>query len=245
MNKTFYRWLLVSLAAHIIILSAVKSRMMTGLAIPGSQPALLDVILIPTPDSIPLPVVIPPRLITPPVQPSAPSLPVGGVPTQGLRESPNRGVTGMIGTTRPSAQPAPRNPLPAVAPSTITSSTGAKATPTGNDQGSGSQATGPVTPDSGGPTYGATVKGYYRPILSKEAQNLNEEGTVVISLAISATGAVTDVEFISKTPYADLNNAAMRAAKKLRYAPAMQQGLPAASSDTVTYTFKDGQATVH
>jgi TonB family protein len=242
----FYFWLLISLVAHIIFFATVRYPAMAARAVSGSKPELMQVFLVAppvTPQDRTV-VVIPPKPIPPPI-PTNTALPRSDQPTPGLLHSPYRGTTGAIGTTQPNMRTA-RTGKPAAAPKIMTASTGQGKAPTGTANGKGTQGTGPDQGDSGGPTYGATVQGYLpRPQYSKDDANLQYEGKVVISVAFNAAGQVTSAEFSSKCPYKSLNANALAAARKIHnYKAGMIHGMASGGSDTLTYTFKDGQVYV-
>jgi TonB family protein len=246
MSRLFYLWLLISLAAHIIFFATVRYPALAARAVTGSKPELMQVFLVAppvTPQDRTV-VVIPPKPIPPPIRLNE-ALPRSNQPTPGLLRSPYRGMTGAIGTTHPDVRTA-RIGRPAAAPRMMTSLTGQGVVPTGTANGTGTQASGPDTGDSGGPTYGATVQGYLpRPRYSKDDANLQYEGTVVISVAFNASGQVTSAEFSKKCPYKSLNANALAAARKIHnYKAGMIHGMASGGSDTLTYTFKDGQVFV-
>ena len=247
MNRSFYLWLLISLLANSVMFAVMKHHLLTAMVIPGDKPAIMDVFMVApaTPEEQPLDVILA-RPIPAPAQPFDPALPASDQPSAGLRHSPFIGSTGAIGTTHPNNLPAPPGQAPGAAPAMMTSPTGQDTVPVGSDHGIGSQPVGADTPDAGGRSYGATVQGHKSlpRYDTKTADNLHEEATVVVSVSIDATGHVTDVQLSRRSPYTDLNAAALRAARAVHYIPAMQHGMPAASSDTTTYIFHGGIPTV-
>jgi TonB family protein len=70
----------------------------------------------------------------------------------------------------------------------------------------------------------------------KEAQANDVDGVVVINLVLSSSGKVMNVE-VAKGLSVGQNNAAIRAAKQIKFIPAVKDGEPVAQSLTVEYPF--------
>jgi TonB family protein len=70
----------------------------------------------------------------------------------------------------------------------------------------------------------------------KEAEANDVDGVVVINLVLSSSGKVTNVE-IDKGLSLGQNNAAIRAAKQIKFIPAVKDGEPVSQSLTVEYPF--------
>lgn len=75
-----------------------------------------------------------------------------------------------------------------------------------------------------------------RRFYSPEARRKEREGAVVLRLWLDASGAVTRAEIISN-PGDGLGEAALRAARELRFSPARIQGQPVATSVPFTLHF--------
>jgi protein TonB len=75
-----------------------------------------------------------------------------------------------------------------------------------------------------------------RRFYSPEARRKEREGAVVLRLWLDASGAVTRAEIVSN-PGDGLGEAALRAARELRFSPARIQGQPVATSVPFTLHF--------
>jgi len=81
----------------------------------------------------------------------------------------------------------------------------------------------------------------HRPIKPKYprgARERHEEGTVTLELRISAEGQVEGVKVVSSCGFAELDSAAVEAARKARFNPARREGRPIPYSARISLTFK-------
>jgi TonB family protein len=76
------------------------------------------------------------------------------------------------------------------------------------------------------------------PVYSMQARHLRLQGTVVMRVLVNEQGTVDDVVLVEGVNGADLNNAAMRAAKSWTYRPATKNGVPVKVWKTEQIVFK-------
>ena len=76
------------------------------------------------------------------------------------------------------------------------------------------------------------------PVYSMQARQLRLQGTVVMRVLVNEQGTVDDVVLVEGVNGADLNNAAMRAAKSWTYRPATKDGVPVKVWKTEQIVFK-------
>lgn len=79
------------------------------------------------------------------------------------------------------------------------------------------------------------------PIYPAQAQKERVEGIVTLEIDIDETGAVSEARVV-RGPGAGLNEAAQRAARKLRFSPAMEDGVPIAVTVGYRYRFVSPKA---
>ncbi len=77
-----------------------------------------------------------------------------------------------------------------------------------------------------------------KPDYPREARQRGEEGDVGLEISIDARGRVETVSVVSSSGYADLDAAAVRAAQKARFNPAMAGRTAVAATARLTITFK-------
>jgi protein TonB len=65
-----------------------------------------------------------------------------------------------------------------------------------------------------------------------------EQGRVTLRIEVDATGQVVDVAVQRSAGYVDLDQAAMRAVRRWRFTPAIQQGQPVFSITAVDISFR-------
>ncbi len=65
-----------------------------------------------------------------------------------------------------------------------------------------------------------------------------EEGGVVLEIAVDARGGVEHVEVVQSSGFAELDAAALRAARAARFTPARQDGRAVAARARLTLDFK-------
>lgn len=76
------------------------------------------------------------------------------------------------------------------------------------------------------------------PTYPKISRRLNEEGSVVLRVAVDATGVVTDVRVQTSSGYPRLDEAAIEAVKRWRYTPATRGGVAVATILPQRVTFR-------
>ena len=76
------------------------------------------------------------------------------------------------------------------------------------------------------------------PEYPRAARELRQEGTVVLRVLVSETGAVEQVEVDSGTSFRQLREEALRAVRRWRYEPALEQGVRVRVWITEQVTFK-------
>ncbi|HEB53180.1 MAG TPA: energy transducer TonB, partial [bacterium] len=68
-------------------------------------------------------------------------------------------------------------------------------------------------------------------------RRLGHEGTVVLRIAVTADGSIERVVVLEPSPYPGLDRAAVRAARRWRFEPATEDGVPVASEIDVEVVF--------
>ncbi|HEX4824633.1 MAG TPA: TonB family protein [Candidatus Polarisedimenticolaceae bacterium] len=76
------------------------------------------------------------------------------------------------------------------------------------------------------------------PVYSMQARQLRIQGTVVMKVLVNEQGTVDDVTLVQGVPGADLNEAAVRAARSWTYRPATKAGVPVKVWKIEQVTFK-------
>ena len=77
-----------------------------------------------------------------------------------------------------------------------------------------------------------------RPEYPRGARQRGEQGDVVLEIGVSAEGTVDRVSVVSSCGYAELDEAAVRAARAARFTPAKSGRDPVASTARLTLTFR-------
>ena len=77
-----------------------------------------------------------------------------------------------------------------------------------------------------------------RPDYPKAARERGEQGDVLLEISVGAEGNVDDVAVVSSSGFAELDEAAARAARRARFAPAKSGGRPVASRARLKLEFK-------
>ena len=85
---------------------------------------------------------------------------------------------------------------------------------------------------------GAEVINIAAPEYPARAVRLGIEGTVRVNVEVLATGEVGVVQLMSSSGYEILDNAAIRAVRRARFAPAMNNGLAIRSSLIIPFEFQ-------
>lgn len=82
-----------------------------------------------------------------------------------------------------------------------------------------------------------------RPKYPVEARRRGEQGDVTVELAVDARGTVTDVKVVASCGFADLERAAVAAARSATFRPAKRghKAVPAVARLTLTFRLRDGQ----
>lgn len=82
-----------------------------------------------------------------------------------------------------------------------------------------------------------------RPKYPEEARRRREQGDVTVELAVDARGKVTDVKVVASCGFADLERAAVAAARNATFRPAKRghKAVPAVARLTLTFRLRDGQ----
>ena len=76
------------------------------------------------------------------------------------------------------------------------------------------------------------------PTYSLQARQMRIQGTVVLNVLVNEKGTVDQVEIITGVPGADVNDAAVKAAKQWTFRPAMMEGVPVKVWKTEQVAFK-------
>jgi protein TonB len=76
------------------------------------------------------------------------------------------------------------------------------------------------------------------PIYPDEYRGQRIEGQVTIALVIDADGSIGNVELVTPSPHPAFNRSAVATAKRERFAPATQNGVPIPHTIRCTYHFK-------
>jgi protein TonB len=121
---------------------------------------------------------------------------------------------------KPTPQPTPRRPRPPPA-------TPRRATP-------------PARAAPHGPTRGPVLLNLAQaqPVYPRAALRRGDEGVVVLSVDVGRDGTVLRVEVTQSSGHGALDRAAVRAAKKWRFRPALDNGRPVAARYVRTVRFK-------
>lgn len=76
------------------------------------------------------------------------------------------------------------------------------------------------------------------PVYPRSARRKGREGCVTLEIRVSAEGAVVDAAIVATSGFADLDQAALDAAKSARFAPATEDDIPVDGSIRLTFDFK-------
>jgi len=150
---------------------------------------------------------------------------------------------------RPTAKPAEQRPRSTPAPSPILSAQSSQAVaeappapaPTGAPANAGASPAIPTEPASAatapaaasGPFIRARNPGNPKPVYPRASLELGEEGSVVLQVRVSASGAVDQVSVQTSSGHRRLDEAALKAVKSWKFIPATRGGQ--AVADTVTF----------
>jgi protein TonB len=216
--------LVLAIVGHTLLLFGFHLDGMPGLRLPSAAPvAPIRVDLVASapppvlrPASATPPSAPPPRTMPPPVaQPVEVVAPLNVVAPVPLARPV---VAEVVSRAAPVIQSAPSAPLPAAGPAI-------------------SQ---PQTRGSDGSISNA-AEAYFRrrvlPDYPREARNAGQEGTVIVRVAIDPDGRPARVEIARSSGFPLLDEAALEAARRSRYYPAMQQGRPVPTETEIPYRF--------
>ncbi|MHB9129843.1 MAG: energy transducer TonB [Armatimonadota bacterium] len=228
MSRYFYRfWLPFSIAVHVLlvlVLIFVKPDEVHGTL----------------PDEV---------TIVPITEVTVPDRPVAAIPpekttivkavTPGVPNPRKTGGAGQNPVVSHIDGPGTKGPTIAVSTMTVTKST--LSAPKGDPNGMGTAATGGY--GEGGPSEGAGAEGNAHPTYPKIALEEGMEGTVIVSVSVSATGSIDSVSVSQHSRYDDLDRAAMRFARSWRFTPATKGSKTTTGSVRLRFTFADGKVT--
>ncbi|HEY3379137.1 MAG TPA: energy transducer TonB [Armatimonadota bacterium] len=259
MSPYFYRiWLPVSLVVHLVLFVLLRFIPLPAAQVSGDTVHRVSMIA----DMTALPAIAPtlPDLEATPPPPAPKPLPL---------PAKKAGKVNTVGATMPrlpvnhgTTTPGPRianKPLAPVGPGTAkvhanampvlttkTSHTEVPATQrpstTAGTGGPGTKPEGGGSGD-GGATYGAVAETRGVAYYPKDAENSGREGTVTILVSLNSAGEVDGVDVSESSGAADLDQAAMRAAKRSRFKPSVRDGKPVSSTAHLIYTFANGKVT--
>lgn len=91
---------------------------------------------------------------------------------------------------------------------------------------------------SKGITSEATATGLFRPAYPRMSRRRGEEGTVTMSIQVLADGTTGQVEITASSGHRRLDEAAVNAARKTAYTPALLLGRTIESTIELSYTFR-------
>jgi periplasmic protein TonB len=98
-------------------------------------------------------------------------------------------------------------------------------------------ATGAPTGAKAGITSGPGHLYNPKPAYPAESRTANEQGTVMLSVAVDATGRPTSVSVAKSSGFPRLDRSALEGVQRWRFKPALRDGVPQASSVTVPVRF--------
>jgi TonB family protein len=82
----------------------------------------------------------------------------------------------------------------------------------------------------------ARIVSQAEPAYTVEARRNRTEGNVMLRVTLGADGTVSNIETITSLPYG-LTEQAWKAAREIKFVPAMHNGSPVAEMKTITYSF--------
>ncbi|MCF7818435.1 MAG: energy transducer TonB [Kiritimatiellales bacterium] len=110
-------------------------------------------------------------------------------------------------------------------------------TPSPTPQTSSPEQDATLTEDKGVTAEAQTLSSV-RPTYPKISRRRGEEGTVVLSIEVLATGKAGQISIIQSRGYARLDDAALKAAQQTTFIPATQFGRNIATATELTFTFR-------
>ncbi len=84
----------------------------------------------------------------------------------------------------------------------------------------------------------AMLDGFTRPVYPAASRRRGEEGTVVFSIEVLASGERGKIEMMSSSGYSRLDRAALEALEKAEFIPAALLGRPVSSTKRIAFTFR-------
>lgn len=160
--------------------------------------------------------------------------------------------TTTIQVLKPDVQPTPPMKLPQVTLTKPTTPTQTVVVPkpdiqvqTQPDQSTIATTTQPqvITPQVPDSAASGMTETHTTPPYPADARNLSQQGTVTLALTIDATGAVTNAQVKASSGYPDLDQTAVNwVIAHWRYKPAIQSGVPVASTSLAAVKFDLRQA---
>jgi protein TonB len=210
-----------ALAAHAVIYFSGKPALLTDVEFGMEEPpASVDVDLV---ESAPPP---PPTLPQPPPEPPKPE----PVPEP---EPPKPKEEIISLPAEPKPKPVPR---PVAPPRASVAPVPAKSATTRSGAGTAA-ATGAPTGAKAGITSGPGHLYNPKPAYPAESRTANEQGTVLLSVAVDAAGRPTSVSVAKSSGFPRLDRSAREAVQRWRFKPALRDGVPQASSVIVPVRF--------
>ena len=77
-----------------------------------------------------------------------------------------------------------------------------------------------------------------RPDYPKGARQRGEQGDVILEIRVNAEGTVDDVKVVTSSGFAELDEAAVKAARAAKFSPARSGHVPVASTARLKLQFK-------
>lgn len=231
MNKSFLRyWLPLSIVTHLVLLVLMQIFPMS-IAQGGQGERLQEVTVLNTDpnDYTPVPPDQKPQA-EPPVRHREPLHAV----KLGVAHPKTPNGTSASDIVNPMPGPGHK---PTAPPKLMSSPGGRWAAAPGLDGGTGNNGT---DPGPSGPSTGAAAHGGPNPGYPKLAEERGAEGTVVISVNVSATGGIAGLSVARSSGDSDLDNAALRAARSWHFSPAVTNGRAASGTVTIRFRFANG-----
>jgi len=208
-----------ALAAHAVLYFSGKPALLTDVEFGMEEPpASVDVDLV---ESAPPP----PAALPPPPPPKPEPVPEPEPP------KPKEEIISLPAEPKPKPVPRPvAPPRASVAP--------VPAKPAAAWPGAGTAAaTGAPTGAKAGITSGPGHLYNPKPAYPAESRTANEQGTVMLSVAVDAAGRPTSVSVAKSSGFPRLDRSALEGMQRWRFKPALRDGVPQASSVTVPVRF--------
>lgn len=217
----------IALAVHAVLYFSGKPAVLTDVEFGMEEPpASVEVDLVETAPPTPAE--------PPPPEPPQPDPPTPEPIPEPPKPEPKPEPDPISEPPKPAAKPDPKpTPRPAVQKPQTTPRTQAA---TSSKPATG--AVGTPTGTQGGTTSGPGHLYNPKPAYPTESRTAKERGTVLLSVAIEASGRPASVSISKSSGYSRLDRAAQEAVKRWRFKPAMRNGVPFAASVTVPIRFE-------